>query len=102
MLVWIVLVLACVYIWVIVYSLYLVLADLTKLEDLAHLRVSFWICTLNEKCFEILIYFIDGYNGIRSWLNESIVGWLQTYHTTHYHDRFDEIVDAWIISFLRL
>ena len=30
-----------VYGWIIVYSLYLELSDLTKLEDLAHLRVSF-------------------------------------------------------------
>lgn len=29
--------------WVLVYSLYLELSDLTKLEDLAHLRVSSFI-----------------------------------------------------------
>lgn len=29
-----------VYGWILVYSLYLELCDLTKLEDLAHLRVS--------------------------------------------------------------
>lgn len=39
-LVWILLLLGCAYSWLIIYSLYLELADLTKLEDLAHLRVS--------------------------------------------------------------
>lgn len=29
-----------IYGWILVYSLYLELSDLTKLEDLAHLRVS--------------------------------------------------------------
>lgn len=33
-----------IYGWILVYSLYLELSDLTKLEDLAHLRVSlFWL-----------------------------------------------------------
>lgn len=39
-LLWIVLLVGCAYSWLIIYSLYLELADLTKLEDLAHLRVS--------------------------------------------------------------
>jgi len=37
---WIVYTVASVYGWLLVYSLYLELSDLTKLEDLAHLRVS--------------------------------------------------------------
>lgn len=40
-LIWIVLIFGCAYSWMVIYSLYLELADLTKLEDLAHLRVSF-------------------------------------------------------------
>ncbi|XP_058447807.1 uncharacterized protein LOC131428131 isoform X7 [Malaya genurostris] len=39
-LIWILIILASVYGWVLVYSLYLELADLTKLEDLAHLRMG--------------------------------------------------------------
>lgn len=39
-LVWTVLLVCCGYGWMVVYSLYLELSDLTKLEDLAHLRVS--------------------------------------------------------------
>jgi hypothetical protein len=37
---WIIYTVANVYGWLLVYSLYLELSDLTKLEDLAHLRVS--------------------------------------------------------------
>ncbi|CAD7094071.1 unnamed protein product [Hermetia illucens] len=37
---WIAIIAASVYGWLIVYSLYLELADLTKLEDLAHLRMG--------------------------------------------------------------
>jgi len=37
---WIIYTVASVYGWLLVYSLYLELSDLTKLEDLAHLRVS--------------------------------------------------------------
>lgn len=43
-LLWIVLLLGCAYSWLIIYSLYLELSDLTKLEDLAHLRVSEVVC----------------------------------------------------------
>lgn len=37
---WIVIISVSIYGWLVVYSLYLELSDLTKLEDLAHLRVS--------------------------------------------------------------
>jgi hypothetical protein len=37
---WIIYTVASVYGWLLVYSLYVELCDLTKLEDLAHLRVS--------------------------------------------------------------
>jgi len=39
-LLWIALLTGCAYSWLIIYSLYLELADLTKLEDLAHLRMG--------------------------------------------------------------
>lgn len=38
--VWTLLLIGCAYSWLVIYSLYLELSDLTKLEDLAHLRVS--------------------------------------------------------------
>jgi len=47
---WIIYTVASIYGWLLVYSLYLELSDLTKLEDLAHLRVSrsltysFFVC----------------------------------------------------------
>ena len=37
---WIMIIAFSIYGWLVVYSLYLELSDLTKLEDLAHLRVS--------------------------------------------------------------
>lgn len=37
---WIMIISFSLYGWLVVYSLYLELSDLTKLEDLAHLRVS--------------------------------------------------------------
>lgn len=40
-LLWIVFSALSVYGWLVVYSLYIELSDLTRLEDLAHLRVSF-------------------------------------------------------------
>jgi hypothetical protein len=42
-LLWILFTISSAYGWVLVYSLYLELSDLTKLEDLAHLRVSNYI-----------------------------------------------------------
>lgn len=38
--IWTLLIVLCIYCWIVVYSLYLVLSDLTKLEDLAHLRMG--------------------------------------------------------------
>lgn len=38
---WIIFTLASMYGWLVVYSLYIELSNLTRLEDLAHLRVSF-------------------------------------------------------------
>lgn len=40
-LLWTIFIIFSVYGWVLVYSLYIELSDLTRLEDLAHLRVSF-------------------------------------------------------------
>lgn len=39
---WIILIILSVWGWLVVYSLYIELRDLSKLEDLAHLRVSSW------------------------------------------------------------
>lgn len=39
-LLWTIFIIVSIYGWVLVYSLYIELSDLTKLEDLAHLRVS--------------------------------------------------------------
>lgn len=39
-LLWCVFIILSIYGWILVYSLYVELSDLTKLEDLAHLRVS--------------------------------------------------------------
>lgn len=39
-LMWTAIIIVSVYGWVVVYSLYIELSDLTRLEDLAHLRVS--------------------------------------------------------------
>lgn len=44
-LIWCLIIPASIYGWLTVYSLYIELADLTKLEDLAHLRVSFFYGT---------------------------------------------------------
>lgn len=47
-LIWTLCTVVSVYGWVVVYSLYVELSDLTKLEDLAHLRVS--VCQLLLVC----------------------------------------------------
>lgn len=39
-LLWTIIIVISVYGWIVVYSLYIELSDLTRLEDLAHLRVS--------------------------------------------------------------
>lgn len=52
---WIMLISISLYGWLTVYSVFIELTDLTKLEDLAHLRVSsiyiFWIYLFNNKIF---------------------------------------------------
>lgn len=60
-LIWIAIFLTSVYGWLTVYSLYLELTDLTKLEDLAHLRVSL---RNNFNLLYLICFFIDGNNGI--------------------------------------
>jgi hypothetical protein len=40
---WIIIISVSMYGWLVVYSLYLELSDLTKLEDLAHLRVRTFV-----------------------------------------------------------
>lgn len=48
---WIVFIIASVYGWLLVYSLYIELSDLTKLEDLAQLRVNIQIFQFNRFFF---------------------------------------------------
>jgi hypothetical protein len=48
---WIIIISVSIYGWLVVYSLYLELSDLTKLEDLAHLRVSNENSIWNERRF---------------------------------------------------
>lgn len=50
-LLWIIFICISFYGWLIVYSLYLELSDLTRLEDLAHLRVSHDGCLKRKKGF---------------------------------------------------
>lgn len=63
-LLWIIYTVASVYGWLLVYSLYLELSDLTKLEDLAHLRVSrslLYVILVKRQQFIYLlcIFFVD-------------------------------------------
>lgn len=65
---WIVFIVASVYGWLLVYSLYIELSDLTKLEDLAQLRVNLYIFLFNCIIFYLLItcficFFKDGNYG---------------------------------------
>lgn len=48
---WMIFICFSVYGWLIVYSLYVELSDLTRLEDLAHLRVSFFVRMVKRKIF---------------------------------------------------
>jgi hypothetical protein len=64
---WIVFTIANCYGWTLVYSLYLELADLTKLEDLAHLRVTIFPLLLS-----IATYILFLQMGTMQSLNASI------------------------------
>lgn len=58
---WLILACTCVYCWMVVYSFFLELRDLSKLEDLAHLRVIFFICFFSFRFVikvEYLLFFL--------------------------------------------
>lgn len=58
-LIWTLCTVVSVYGWVVVYSLYVELSDLTKLEDLAHLRVS--VCQLLLVCSYYFMFVVTVY-----------------------------------------
>lgn len=68
--IWTIMLLGCAYSWLVIYSLYLELSDLTKLEDLAHLRVSWRLWNWSAHWIRVLtfiyLFYIDGYNGLHS------------------------------------
>lgn len=77
-LVWSVICVGSVYGWILIYSLYLELADLTKLEDLAHLRVGIFMVFFFYFDF-LLLYFSpighpDGYNGFAERIDNAFAG----------------------------
>lgn len=94
-LLWILFISFSVYGWLIVYSLYIELSDLTRLEDLAHLRVRIiqMRCYFkrsevesdrksNEKC---PYYFVsDRYYAIAKRIDDTFHRWLQTYNTAQH------------------
>lgn len=62
---WIIIISVSIYGWLVVYSLYLELSDLTKLEDLAHLRVRIKLKIFNRsKITEKLCHVLDGNDAI--------------------------------------
>lgn len=53
---WIIFICFSIYGWLIVYSLYVELCDLTRLEDLAHLRVSFFLFNVEIFLFRFYLF----------------------------------------------
>lgn len=71
---WIILIILSVWGWLVVYSLYVELRDLSKLEDLAHLRVSLILSFLaNQTNTFIAWFFLDGNNGIGTCLYKPVI-----------------------------
>jgi len=81
---WIVFIIANCYGWTLVYSLYLELADLTKLEDLAHLRVT-CVTTLLRLCAYKCIFFTDGHHAVSQRLYRAFDRKLQAYHSSQHN-----------------
>lgn len=95
---WSLLLVLCLYCWVVVYSLYLELSDLTKMEDLAHLRVS-GLCQRARKHRAspnntmLFVCFTDGYAGFGAWLGDSVhCRRIGADHTAHDHHRLNEVI----------
>lgn len=89
---WIVALFGCAWSWSVVYSLYWELSGLSKLEDLAQLRVSWSDCpkgiSYHSKLKSLSIFFLlltaDGHNGIGARINESIVGRIASNYAIHH------------------
>lgn len=88
-LLWAISIFFCVWSWLVVYSLYIELKSLSKLEDLAQLRVSrktlkrTFICVdrdFHEKCYAI---FSDGNNGFSTCFDKSIISWISSNNAIH-------------------
>lgn len=82
-----------VYGWVLNYSLYLELRNLSKIEDYAHLRVSFISLFLNLAAFTTfpilfkpltmhLCSVLDGYHGFPQCVHSKLSCWLKTNNST--------------------
>ena len=74
-----------VYGWVLNYSLYLELRNLSKIEDYAHLRVSFmgfyWkflLLILHNMSSIYLFSVTDGYHGFAQCINSKLSCWFKT------------------------
>lgn len=79
-LLWSIFCLVSIYGWAVVYSLFLELVDLTKLEDLAHLRVSLVIVQIaKEPLFTFILS--DGHYGFTARIHSQLAGWLPSDNT---------------------
>lgn len=80
--IWVLIIPASVYGWLTVYSLYVELADLTKLEDLAHLRVSFFALIETLRNLFSVLKPLDGNNAVTKCLHNSFLGWITSSNTS--------------------
>lgn len=82
--IWVLIIPASIYGWLTVYSLYVELADLTKLEDLAHLRVSLSLQSLSKTFLTHSFRFelSDGNDAVVKCLHYSLLGWITSCHTS--------------------
>lgn len=62
---WTLVIIFSVYGWLLVYSLYIELSDLTKLEDLAHLRVRLFFYILRRQILNVCFV-----NALRCWIDK--------------------------------
>lgn len=94
---WIVMLTVSIYGWLVVYSLYLELSQLTKLEDLAHLRVRLDVLhnSVNMSSLNISKFFLDGNDAVAQRFSRTISGWLTTDDAT-----FHRVDDARVIDTL--
>jgi hypothetical protein len=81
---WIIIISVSIYGWLVVYSLYLELSDLTKLEDLAHLRVrrSFHGMLARSFIENRLSRPLDGNHAVVERICHAFACWITTDDTT--------------------